>query len=165
MENKTENNEHVKKVYADKASNLLRVCMGISAFSFCTYMIDSFLFNAFDFGCIFEGISFIFVLLAYYQIPKYSWQTSKRNVIIAMLPLGWLLIYDLIQLLTHPEILFYPFEYYVSLNEYFYYFGPYLFDITLIASLLLLYRTFLSLSIADGTRKNNSPVDTFYDTP
>ena len=160
-----ENKEHIKKVYTEKAINLLKVSLGLGIFSLCTYIVGIFLYQSFDFGCIFEIISFVFVLLAYLNVQKNNWQSSKRNVIIAMLPLGWLLVYDFIHLLVHlnevlPEIV----GYYMSFDQYFYYLGPYLFDFTLIDSLLLLYKTYSSLCIADGTRKDNSFVDTFYDT-
>ena len=160
-----ENKEHIKKVYTEKTINLLKICLGLSVFSLCTYLVGIFLYQSFDFGCIFEMISFVFVLLAYLNVQKNTWQTSKRNVIIAMLPLGWLLVYDFIYLLIHldevlPEIV----GYYTSFDQYFYYLGPYLFDFTLIASLFLLYKVYSSLCIVDGTRKDNSFTDTFYDT-
>lgn len=160
-----ENKEHIKKVYTEKTINLLKICLGLSVFSLCTYLVGIFLYQSFDFGCIFEMISFVFVLLTYLNVQKNNWQTSKRNVIIAMLPLGWLLVYDFIYLLIHlnevlPEIV----GYYTSFDQYFYYLGPYLFDFTLIASLFLLYKVYSSLCIVDGTRKDNSFTDTFYDT-
>lgn len=152
--------KHIEKVYTDKAINLLKICIALSIFSLLTYLVGIFLYKAFDFGFIFEIISFAFIILAYLGISKANFQSSKRYIIIAMIPIGWLLIYDFINLLVNlKEVLIEVFGYYTSLDQYFYYLEPYLFDITLVGLIILLYKCYSSLSIADGSQKTND----FYD--
>ena len=79
------NKKHIENVYKNKTINLLKICIGLSIFSFATYLSGIFFYNAFDFGLIFEIISFIFALN---QILKNDFQSGKRNTIIAMIPIG-----------------------------------------------------------------------------
>lgn len=159
-----ENKKHIEKIYADKATNLLKICIGIFIFSGLTYLIGIFLYNSFDFGLIFEIISFIFIVIAYNKIKQNDLQSAKRNTIIAMIPIGWIIIYDFINLLANiSEVLIEVIRYYTSFDQYFYYLEPYLFDVTLVVSIVLLYKTYSSLSMADGSQKNDDYIDTFYD--
>lgn len=159
------NREHIKETYVNKSLTLLRICIGISIFSGLTYLYGLLIYNAFDFGLIFEIISFLFIILAFNAIKKNDFISSKRNIIIAMIPIGWLIIYDLINLLVNiHEVLVEVGFYYMSFDRYFYYIEPYLFDITLVSSIILLYKAYSSLCIADGSKKSTNFTDTFYDS-
>ena len=57
------NEEHIQEVYIDQAIFFLKFYIGISLFSIITYLI-ALEYNAFDFGFIFEVISFVFVILS-----------------------------------------------------------------------------------------------------
>lgn len=162
--NDTENKNHIKKIYTDKATNLLKICVGISIFSGISYLIGILSYNSFDFGLIFEIISFIFIVTAFNKVNQNDLQSSKKNTIIAMIPIGWLIIYDLINLLVNiTEVTSEVINYYTSFDQYFYYLEPYLFDVTLVISIILLYKTYSSLCIADGSKESDNYVDTFYD--
>lgn len=159
-----EEDKHIKKVYCDKASKYLKICIGILIFNGLTYLLAILLDNSFDFGIIFETITFIFILLTLHSIARNNLYSAKRNNIVSMIPIGWLIIYDFIDLLINiDEVAIEVSNYYLSFDSYFYYLTPYLVDVTLIALIVLLYKTFSSLSIADGTKKSNDYTDTFYD--
>ena len=51
------NKDHIEKINSEKAVNILKICVVIFILSFITYAIALF-FNNFDFGLIFEIISF-----------------------------------------------------------------------------------------------------------
>ncbi len=157
------NKEHVEKVYSEKAINIFKYCIGIFIFSFCTYAIALF-FGNFDFGLIFEIISFIFTILALNKIKNKNYYKAKTYTIIAMIPLGWLIIYDLINLLVNiKEVIAELIFYYTSSDQFFYHIEPYLYDIALVATIILLFLAYKSIRRADGTDENNNPTDAFYE--
>lgn len=159
-----ENKKHIEKIYTDKVTNLLKICIGIFIFNVLTYLIGIFLYDSFDFGLIFEIISFIFVVIALNKIKQKNLQFGKRIIIIAMVPIGLLIIYDFINLLVNiDQVLIEVAGYYMSYAQYFYYLEPYLFDVTLVALIVLLYRTYSSLCKIDGTKESDNYIDTFYD--
>lgn len=159
-----ENSKHIKKTYVDKAINLLKICIGISIFSGLTYLFGIFIYNSFDFGLIFEIISLIFIVLALNRLNQNNLQSAKKNTIIAMFPYGWLIIYDFINLLANlPEVLSEVINYYTSFDQYLYVLEPYLFDVTLVLSIGLLYITYSSINKADGSKKSDNYMDTFYE--
>ncbi len=159
-----ENKKHIQKTYTDKAMKLLKICIGLSIFSILTYFIAIFFYQLFDFGLIFETISFVFMVMAWYKITNHNLQAGKRNVIIAMLPIGWLMIYDLINLLANiQEVMYEVIGYYTSLDQYFYYLEPYLYDVVLVALIVLLYAVYHALTKADGSKKADDYVESFYD--
>jgi len=104
------NKAHIQEVYREKAIRFLKFCIGIFAFDGFTYLVP-FVYNAiglrhmnaFDFGLIFEVISFVFVLLSIDRLKQNNLQSSKKSIIIAMIPIGWLIIYDFINLLANIE--------------------------------------------------------------
>ena len=53
--------------------------------------------------------------------------------------------------------------YYTTMDRYFYLLAPYLVDITLIAIIILLYKTLSFVNIASGTEKATTYADRFYD--
>lgn len=106
MLNDIQNVEHIQEIYSEKAINILKICIGIFIFSFITYMIAIFILSNFDFGFIFEIISFIFTLLTIHKIKSNNYTSARTCIIIAMLPLGWLIIYDLFNLLANIKEVF-----------------------------------------------------------
>ena len=161
---KNNNEEHVNEVYTDKAENLLNICKKLFLFSFFTYLLGFFLYRTFDFGLIFELISYFFVLQASNTISQNNINLCKRNCIFSMIPIGWLIIYDfIIILLNLPQVIMQIFTFYSSFDYYFYYLSPYLVDIVLITLLSLLYTTLRSLEKIDNTQKTTDYTETFYD--
>ena len=156
------NEEHIQEVYIDQAIFFLKFYIGISLFSIITYLI-ALEYNAFDFGFIFEVISFVFVILSMDKLKKHKLQSAKKCIIIAMIPIGWLIIYDFINLLANlDEVMANVIEYYTTWDRYFYSLRPYLVDVTLIVLIVLLYKSYSSVNKADGTTVSDSYTDTFY---
>lgn len=83
-----QNKKHIKKIYTDKATNLLKICIGIFIFSGLSYIVGIFLYESFDFGLIFEIISSIFVLIAINKIEQNNLPLGKKFTILAMIPVG-----------------------------------------------------------------------------
>ena len=160
-----ENKTHIRKVYKDKAENLLKKCMVIMFLSILTYILPLVLFKAFDFGLVFEVISLVFIVIAYNKMGQNDFRVLKRYTIIAMIPIGWLIIYDFIDLLANiGEVFIEVSMYYLTGDQFFYYLAPYLVDVLLIASIILLYKTYSSLKKAEGSEAvYDSYEDTFYD--
>ncbi len=157
------NKAHIQEIYVDKAIRLLKFCIGIFVYDGLTYLIALF-YNAFDFGLIFEIISFIFVLISIDRLSLRKLSSAKKSIIITMIPIGWLIIYDFINLIANSgEVVGEVIHYYTSLDHFFYYLSPYLVDVTLIALIVLLYKSYSSVNKADGTTVSNDYKDTFYD--
>ena len=161
--NELKNKEHIEKIYSEKAIIILKYCIGIYIFSFFTYAIALF-FGNFDFGLIFETISFIFTILSLNKIKNKDFPKAKKYTIFAMIPIGWLIIYDLINLLVNiKEVITEVIFYYTSSDQFFYHIEPYLYDIALVATIILLFLAYKSIRRADGTDENNNPTDAFYE--
>ena len=92
--------EFVKNVNIDKAKNKTVVCIVLTIINLITYLIFLVL-GDFDFGIIFESATFIFICMARNSMSNYNIDSSKRFTIFAMIPIGWLLIYDLITILSY----------------------------------------------------------------
>ena len=84
MENdeQIKNKKHIEKVYLEKASNLSKFCIYISIFSLLTYIYGIIRYNSFDFGFIFELISFVLIILASNKINSKNFELSKKYVIL-----------------------------------------------------------------------------------
>lgn len=161
---KQKNKKHIEKVYLEKAINILKICIGILIFDGLTYLIPILLYKNFDFGLIFEAVSFVFIILSLNKLVSKDFIVGKRNIVIAMLSVGWLIVYDFINLIVNiKEVLFQISIYYISGDSYFYYLLPYLVDVTLIAIVALLNMARSSINRADRTEKATTYVDTFYD--
>ena len=89
-----------KKVNIDKAKNKTIGCMVLTIISLFSYIVPL-MFGDFDFGMIFEILTLIFIFMARNQMSKYDEDRSKIYTILAMIPIGWLLIYDLITILSY----------------------------------------------------------------
>ena len=124
--------KHIREAYSDKALNILRICGGLMIISLLTYFI-ALLYNSFDFGLIFELITFVFIVHAYSKVSQNNIKSGKRSIIIAMIPIGWLIIYDLIDLIVNiGDVIPVVIDYYLSIDQFFYYIEPYLFDVILV---------------------------------
>ena len=92
--------EFVKTVNIDKAFNKTMNCIVLIIISLLSYVYPL-IFGDFDFGMIFEILTLLFIFIARSYMSKYDEERSKRYTIFAMIPIGWLLIYDLITLLSY----------------------------------------------------------------
>lgn len=92
--------EFIKKVNIDKAKNKTIACIVLTIISLLSYVVP-FLLGHFDFGMIFEILTLVFIFIARNYMSKYNEECSKRFTIFAMIPIGWLLIYDLITILSY----------------------------------------------------------------
>ncbi len=156
--------KHLRKIYSERSLNYLSYSVGILIFSFFTYIISILFYNNFDFGFIFEIITFIFIFFAKNAIEKDILDTAKKYIIIAMIPIGWLIIYDFINLLANiQEVLEEVIYYFTSFDWYFYSLTPYLVDVTLLILILLLFWAYNMLNIADGSKQTTTYTKRFYD--
>ena len=165
MENKSiENSKHIIKVYTEKAINLLKIYIVIAIISGISYLVGIFLYNSFDFGLIFEILSFVCVYIAFNNLSNNNLGNGKKYIIIAMIPIGWLIIYDFIDLLANiSTVLETVTDYYFTGGWLFYYIEPYLYDVTLVANLALLIFAYFSICKADGSKKSDDFTENFYD--
>lgn len=92
--------EFVKKVNIDKAKNKTIACIVLTIISLLSY-IEPLMFGEFDFGIFFEIFTLVFIFMARINMTKYDEDRSKRYTIFAMIPIGWLFIYDLIAILSY----------------------------------------------------------------
>ena len=82
-----------------------------------------------------------------------------------MIPIGWLIIYDIIELIVNlEEVLVEVIKYYFSWDRFFFYIEPYLYDVLLVATIIILYKAYKSLSKVEGNEEDNNYTDTFYDS-
>ena len=80
-----------------------------------------------------------------------------------MIPIGWLIIYDFINLLANlDEVMTNIIKYYTTWDKYYYSLMPYLVDVTLIILIVLLYKSYSSVNQIDKTTKSDNYTDTFY---
>lgn len=158
------NKKHIQEVYKDKANTFLNICIIILVFDALTYLIAIYAYNAFDFGFIFEAISFLFILFAKAKLSDNDFYLSKIGIIISMIPIGLLILYDFMHLLANiKEVVAEVVYYFYSFDRFFYYLLPYLVDIALVALIFLLYKALSSINKVNGSTISNNYVDTFYD--
>ena len=158
----TKNKAHIQEVYVDKSIFFLKFCIGIFLFSVITYLI-ALEYNAFDFGFIFEVISLVFVIISIDKLKKQKLQSAKKCIVIAMIPIGWLIIYDFINLLANlDEVMANVIKYFTTWDRYYYSLRPYLVDVTLIVLIVLLYKSYSSVNKAGNNTKSDNYTDIFY---
>lgn len=92
--------EFVKNVNIDKAKNKIMACIGLTIISLLSYVVPL-MFGNFDFGMVFEILTLVFIFIARHYMSNYDEDRSKRFIIFAMIPIGWLLIYDFITILSY----------------------------------------------------------------
>lgn len=148
-----EEKEFVKKVNIDKAKNKTIASISLIIISILTYVVPLML-GEFDFGIVFEVISLIFLIIARNYMNKYDETRSKRYIICAMVPVGWLLIYDIIVLLSSisdaVDLAFLGFDYF---------FG----EILSIVYMIILFAINRDLAKADNPVKYKESTDWFYE--
>ena len=108
----------------------------------------------FDFGVVFEIISLIFLLISNSFMGKYNETRAKRYLICSMVAIGWILIYDLISLLTSIAS-----GVDIFIAGYAYGGGEFL----TIAYLILLFKINNDLANADNPTKYKEKMDWFYE--
>lgn len=145
--------EFIKNVNIDKAHNKTTSCIGLTIISLLSYVVPL-IFGEFDFGIIFETLTLIFIIMARYYMSEYNLDCSKRFIIFAMIPIGWLLIYDLITYLSYvTDILDFTF---LGLDFV-------LQEVFTILDLLILFAINKDLRKADNPEKYKESTDWFYE--
>lgn len=142
--------EFVNNIYITKAKRYLNISLIILIINFVTYAIFTFL-DSFDFGFYFELTAFVILIIAKIFIHKSFHEYAKIAIILALIPLGFLFIYDIVTTLIY--IVDYLFA------NYYYYFIDFLF----IALLGFIIKAYISLCKAEGDVKYKESVDWFYD--
>jgi len=145
--------EFIKKVNIDKAKNKTTACILLTIVSLLTYVVPL-LFGDFDFGLVFELLTLIFIFIARNNMTKYDEDRSKRYTILAMIPIGWLLIYDFITILSYIsdaiDLAFLGFDF--ILGEGF-----------TILTMMILFAMNKDLRKADNPEKYKESTDWFYE--
>ena len=95
-----EEKEFIIKVNVDKAKNKTIAPILLMIISILTYVVPL-MFGDFDFGIIFEITSLVFLIISRNYMNKYDVARSKRYIICAMIPIGWILIYDIIFIVSY----------------------------------------------------------------
>ena len=93
MEN--DEKEFVKKINVDKAKNKTKYAIGCLIISILSYVIP-FLVGEYDFGIVFEIATLVCIFIAKNRMSIYDEEGSKKYIIIALLSIGWLLVYDIV---------------------------------------------------------------------
>ena len=145
--------EFVKNVNIDKAKNKTKACIGLTIISLLSYIVPL-MFGDFDFGMIFEILSIVFIFMARHYMSIYDEDKSKRFTIFAMIPIGWLLIYDLITILSNVSTM---------LDLTFLGFDFVLQEVFFILDLLILFAINKDLRKADNPEKYKESTDWFYE--
>lgn len=93
MEN--DEKKFVKKINVDKAKNKTEFAIACFIVSILSYVIP-FLVGEYDFGIVFEIATLVCIFIARSRMSIYDEDGSKRYIVIAMLSIGWLLVYDIV---------------------------------------------------------------------
>ena len=93
MEN--DEKEFVKKINVDKAKNKTKYAIGCLIISILSYVMP-FLVGEYDFGIVFEIATLVCIFIARNRMSIYDEDGSKKYIIIALLSIGWLLVYDIV---------------------------------------------------------------------
>lgn len=143
----------VKKANVDIAMNRTTLPIILIAISLATYLIPL-AFGEFDFGIVFEIVSLVFLLLAKSDMSVYDEDKAKLYIIISMLPIGWILVYDLIFFFASiqdvTDLIFFGYDYYVS-------------ELLLIFYFIGLFNIYKCLAKADNPEKYKESTDWFYE--
>lgn len=145
--------DFVRNINIDKAKNKTRICIFLTIISLLSYLVPL-IFGDFDFGMTFEILTLILIFIARNYMSKHDEDRSKRFIILAMIPIGWLLIYDLITII------------YNAYNVFDFTLG--FFDIVIqegitILDLRILFAINKDLRKADNPEKYKESTDWFYE--
>lgn len=143
----------IKNVNIDKAKNKTIGCITLTIISLLSYVVPL-MFGDFDFGMVFEIFTLVFIFMARNYMTKYDEDRSKRYIILAMIPIGWLLIYDFITIMSYVsdilDFTFLGFDF--ALQEGF-----------TILDLMILFAINKDLRKADNPEKYKESTDWFYE--
>lgn len=92
------------RVNVDKAKNKTVASISLVIASIGTYIIPM-IYGGFDFGIVFEVVSLLFLLIARNYMKKYNESKAKTFVICSMVAVGWLVIYDIMCIISNIEII------------------------------------------------------------
>lgn len=148
-----EEKDFIKNVNIDKAKIKNTSCIILIIISILSYVFPL-LFGDFDFGLIFELISLAFMVIAHVNMKKYDESRSEIFTILSIIPIGWLLIYDLLTIIPYiTSVLdFSLISYDFILQETFSF-----------LILILSYRINKDLRKADNPEKYKESTDWFYE--
>ena len=148
-----EEKQFVIKANIDKAKNKTIAPILLMIISILTYVVPL-MFGEFDFGIVFEVTSLVFLIIARNYMNKYDETRAKRYIICAMIPIGWILIYDIIVLLSSigdvVDLAFFGYDYF---------FG----EIFSILYMIILFKINRILAKADNPDKYKENTDWFYE--
>ena len=94
--------EFIKKINIDKAKKLSIIAIVVICISIATYL-PALYFGVFDFGIIFEVGGLIFLIVSRKYMLKKDEKEARTFAICSILSVGWILIYDLINLILSSE--------------------------------------------------------------
>lgn len=145
--------EFIKKVNVDKARNITKFPIILIIISILTYVMPLIL-GEFDFGIVFEIVSLIFLLISKSYMEKYDEIRAKKYLICSMIPIGWLLIYDFIILLS---TILYGMDIIIASYDFFSE------EVLSILYMILLFVINKDLAKADNPIKYKESTDWFYE--
>lgn len=148
-----EERNFIMKVNLDKAKIKTSLPIVAIVWSLITYIYPLIL-GEFDFGMIFEIISLIFLLIARIYMSKYDVNRAKRYTICSMVTIGWILIYDIIYVISSIQD---SFEVVVFGYSYFWT------ELPLWIYLICLFAINRDLAKADNPIKYKESTDWFYE--
>ena len=145
--------EFIKEINIDKAIKKTNIGIFLIIISLLTYVLPTIL-GDFDFGVFFEIASLVFLLIARYCMKSYNESASKKYIICSMFSIGWILVYDILLLISYVENV-------ADLLQvsYIYYFG----EIILILYLRILFLINTDLAKANGDDRYKESTDWFYE--
>ena len=153
MDNKEK--EFIKEVNMDKAIKKIIVCITLTLISLLSYVMPL-LLGAFDFGFVFEIITLVFTFIAKEYIGKNDEEHARKYTIMAIIPIGWLFIYDLLTVL--PYISDIADLTYLGIG----FLGG---ELLLIANIMILLAVIKDIRKADNPEKHQEDLDWFYERP
>ncbi len=147
--------DFVKNINIDKAKNKTIICIVLTLINLVSYVIPLIL-GDFDFGIIFEFLTLIFLIITRYYMSNYDEDRSKRFTIFAMIPIGWLIIYDFITILSYiSDVVDFAF---LGLDFIWQ-------ELFTILNLIVLFLINKDLRKADNPEKYKESTDWFYEKP
>ena len=147
--------DFVKNINIDKAKNKTIICIVLTLINLASYVIPL-LLGDFDFGVIFEFLTLIFLIITRYYMSNYDEDRSKKFTIFAMIPIGWLIIYDFITILSYisdvVDVAFLGLDFIWQ-------------ELLTILNLIVLFLINKDLRKADNPEKYKESTDWFYEKP
>lgn len=151
---KEKEKKFVKEVNIDKAKKKVIPAIVLIIINLLTYILPL-IFGRFDFGLIFEGASFIFLLISRFYMSLYDEVRAKKYIICSIASIGWILVYDFIKLCSYVsngiDLAFLGYDYIF-------------FELFLILYIITLFAINKDLSKADNPIKYRESTDWFYET-